>query len=132
MSIGKRVIKTRLAIMLIAAMMLQIMVVFSSVTVYAADYTIGSDGVRTYKLVFDSGLNGYKLQLENSTTALWSSKDGSAGIRVLDSSNNIGSWQYKVYSSVTAITGGYKADVSLTTVNGSVLNITDTYKLNSI
>jgi len=103
----------------------------SSGTVYAeaVDYTIGTDGTRTYKLVYDAGLSGHKLQMDNSGTVEWLSKDGSIGVRVISPSNVVSAFQYEAYSTVTSFNGGYKAEATVTTANGSQFKVTDFYKL---
>lgn len=97
-------------------------------TVFAADYTIGTDETRTYKLVYDTGLSGYKLQMDDSGTVEWLSKDGSVGVRVISPTNVVSAFQYKAYTTVTSVNGGYKAEATVTTINGSQIKVTDFYK----
>ncbi len=97
--------------------------------IYAADYTIGSDGHINYQLVFNSGLNGYTLQVDDNGAVLWSSPNGTPGYRVIDSSNNVSPFLYGAYSTITVDSGKTVAIVTFNTPNGSSLRIVDTYSL---
>lgn len=110
----------------IMALMLQV-VAFSPRVAFAADYTIGTDGNFSYKLVQDTGLNGYKLVIYNSSAVVWTSPSGPVGIRTIDVNNVISGFQYKAYSSVTVSGSDYICTASFTTANGSVINIEDIY-----
>lgn len=127
---GNTLNKGKLAIVVVIVMILQ-MFAFSSIMVYAADYSIGSDGTVNYRLVYDSNLLGHKLQIDNSGTVEWLSTGGSVGLRTVNTSNVVSSWTYRGYSSVTAETGGYAASVNMTSANGSVIGVIDHYKMNN-
>ncbi|WP_261301656.1 CBM35 domain-containing protein [Paenibacillus andongensis] len=115
-----------IAYAIITALLLQVFAL-SPAVVYAADYTIGTDENFTYKLVQDTGLNGYKLEIYNGASVVWSSPNGPVGIRTVDANNAVSDFQYKAYSTLAVNGSEYVGTASFTTSNGSTINVEDRY-----
>ncbi|WP_284238260.1 discoidin domain-containing protein [Paenibacillus glycanilyticus] len=97
--------------------------------IHAADYTVGTDGTRSYLLAYDASQSGYLLKVLNNGTEQWVSKHGSVGVKVITQSDQLQNTIYKPYSSVQAVTDGYQGSVTISTANGSSIQITDSYSM---